>query len=86
MYAVHCIYILTCSELLVPLVNMIKEGCENKCASLIFFIFFFQSQNSKLSLENNNLKKGGGVSLWNKSFFLKYMLDPITGTPRNSYE
>ncbi len=35
------IYIHTWSELLVPLVNMIKEGCENKCALLILLIFYF---------------------------------------------
>jgi len=28
----------------------------------------------------------GEISLWNKSFFLKYTLDTIIGTPRNSYE
>ncbi len=44
-----------------------------------------KSQKSKLSLENKNLK-WGKISLWNKCFFLKYMLDTITGTPRNSYE
>ncbi len=31
----------TWSELLVPLVNMIKEGCENKSALLIHLIFYF---------------------------------------------
>ncbi len=31
----------TWSELLVPLVNMIKECCENKPALLILLIFFF---------------------------------------------
>ncbi len=48
-------------------------------------LFFFKSQKSKLSLENTNLK-WGEISLWNKCFFLKYMLDTITGTPINSYE
>ncbi len=48
-------------------------------------LFFFKSQKSKLSLENKNLK-WGEISLWNKCFFLKYMLDTITVTPRNSYE
>ncbi len=40
------------SELLVPLLNMIKEGCENKPALLIliFFIIFFKSQKCNLSL------------------------------------
>ncbi len=84
----HIQYIHTCSELLVPLVNMIKECCENKCALLILLIFYLKklSQKSKLSLENKNLK-WGEISFWNKCFFfLKYMLYTITGTPRNSYE
>ncbi len=28
----------------------------------------------------------GEISLWNEYVFLKYMLDTIIGTPRNSYE
>ncbi len=31
----------TWSELLAPLVNMIKEGCENKPALLIILVFYF---------------------------------------------
>ncbi len=43
------------SELLVLLVNVIKEGCENNCALLILLIFYLtKSQKSKLSLENKN--------------------------------
>ncbi len=38
-----CIH--TWSELLVPLVNMIKEGCENKCALLILLLFFLNHRN-----------------------------------------
>ncbi len=34
------LFLHTWSELLVPLVNMIKEGCENKSA-LIHLIFYF---------------------------------------------
>ncbi len=66
-----CIYIYiyihthTWSELLVPLVNMIKEGCGNKCALLILFIYYLKnSQKSKLSLENKNLKWGGKYDLF----------------------
>ncbi len=44
-------YIHTWSELLVPLVNMIKEGCENKCALLILLIFYKKNTKSKLLLE-----------------------------------
>ncbi len=54
-----CIYIHTWSELLVPFVNMIKEGCGNKSALLILLIYYLNnSQKSNLSLENNNLKCG----------------------------
>ncbi len=44
-----------------PLVNMIKEGCENVSELLILLIFYLRnSQKSNLSLENKNLKRGGG--------------------------
>ncbi len=47
-----------------------KEGCGNKFALLIILIFYFKnSQKSKLSLENKNLK-WGEISLWNKCFSL----------------
>ncbi len=53
-------YIHTWSELLAPLVNMIKEGCENLSALLILLIFYLKNwQKSNLSLENKNLKWGG---------------------------
>ncbi len=64
---------------------MIKEGCENESALLILLIFYLKnSQKSNLSLDNKNLK-------WRKYHYeinvvLKYTLDTITGTPRNSYE
>ncbi len=38
---IYTVFIHTWSELLIPLVNMIKEGCENKCALLILLIFYF---------------------------------------------
>ncbi len=50
-----------------------------------FDLYLKKSQKSNLSLENKNLK-WGEISLWNKKKNLKYMLDTITGTPRNSYE
>ncbi len=54
-----CCNIHTWSELLVHLVNMIKEGCGNKSALLIFLIYYLKnSQKSNLSLENKNLKWG----------------------------
>ncbi len=79
------VHIHTWSELLAPLVNTTKGGCENKCALILLIFYFKKSQKSKLSLENRNLK-WGEISLWNKKKILKYMLDTITGTPRNSYE
>ncbi len=48
-------------------------------------LFLEKSQKSKLSLENKNLK-WGEIIMKCFFFFLKYMLDTITGTPRNSYE
>ncbi len=52
-YNIHLytVYIRTWSELLVPLVNMIKEGIENKPALLILFIFYLKKiTKSNLSL------------------------------------
>ncbi len=42
--------------------NMIKEGCENESALLILLIFYLKkkTQKSNLSLDNKNLKWGGG--------------------------
>ncbi len=55
-------YVQSWSELLAPLVNMIKEGCENESALLILLIFYFLKPN--LSLDNKNLK-WGDISLLN---------------------
>ncbi len=35
-------YLQSWSELLAPLANMIKEGCENESALLILLIFYFK--------------------------------------------
>ncbi len=62
------IYVQSWSELLAPLVNMIKEGCENESALLILLIFYLKnSKKSNLSLDNKNLK-WGEISLWNIIF------------------
>ncbi len=59
----------TWSELLAPLVNMIKEGCENESALLIRLIFYLKiPQKSNLSLENKN-EKCKEISLQIKFFF-----------------
>ncbi len=69
----------TWSGLLVPLVNMIKEGCGNKSALLILFIFYLKkSQKSNLSLENNNFK--WGKYHYEINVFLLYTLATINGT------
>ncbi len=44
-----------------------------------------KSQKSNLSLDNRNLKRAG-VYHYEINVFLKYTLDTIIGTPRNSYE
>ncbi len=64
---------------------MIKGGCENDSAFLILLIFYLtNSQKSNLSLDNKNLK--WGKYHYKINVFLKYSLDTIIGTPRNSYE
>ncbi len=56
-FCVHKIH--TWSELLAPLVNMIKEGCGNKSALLILLSYYLKnSKKYNLSLENKNLKLG----------------------------
>ncbi len=73
-----CMYVHMWSELLLPLVNMIKEGCENKYALLILLIFYFKkSQKSKLSLENTNLKWGGGGYHYEINVFWTQLLVPL---------
>ncbi len=53
------IYIESWPKISAPLVNMIKEGCENESALLILLIYnFFKSQKSNLSLDNKSLKWG----------------------------
>ncbi len=70
-----CIYIYVCvytvmAKNIAPLVNMIKEGCENSSALLILLIFYLKKKKkSNLSLDNKNLK-WGEIPLWNKCFSL----------------
>ncbi len=67
---------------------MIKEGSENKPAFLILFIFFFFLNHKNLTFHWTKTIENGGKSHYeiNVFFFLKYTLDTIIGTPRNSYE
>ncbi len=52
-------YVQSWAKISAPLVNMIKEGCENESALLILLIFYLKySQKSILSLVNKNLKWG----------------------------
>ncbi len=63
---------------------MIKEGCENESGVLILLIFYLKDlQKSNLSLDNKNFKMGGKYH-YEINVFLKYTLDTIIGTPRNS--
>ncbi len=56
-------YLYSWPKILAPLVNMIKEGCENLSALLILFIFHYKnSHKSKLSLHNKNLN-GGNINI-----------------------
>ncbi len=64
---------------------MIKEVTENKPALLILLIFFvFYLKNRTLHL-TKAIEIGGNI-IMKYIFFLKYTLDTIIGTPRNSYE
>ncbi len=62
-YAVlHCTDIQLCSKLFIPMLNMIKEGCENKSISLFILMFYFlHLQKSNLALENKDLKWEGNL-------------------------
>ncbi len=65
---------------------MIKEGSENKPALLIILIFYFKKI-TKIEpfVEQKQLKMGGKYH-YEINVFLKYTVDTIIGTPRNSYE
>ncbi len=53
------IYIQSWPKISAPLVNMIKEVCENESALLILLIFYLKKfTKCNLSLDNNNLKWG----------------------------
>ncbi len=60
-FILHAVHVQSWPKILALLVNMIKEGCENVSALLILLIFCLKySQKSNLSLDNKNLKWGGG--------------------------
>ncbi len=61
---------------------MIKEGSENKPALLILLIFYLKN----LTFHWTKTIENGGKSHYKINVFLKYTLDTIIGTPRNSYE
>ncbi len=64
---------------------MIKEGCEKIICIVNPFDFYLKtSQKFNLSLDSKNLK--WGKYHYEINVFLKYTLDTIIGTPRNSYE
>ncbi len=68
------------------MVNMIKEGCENKRALLILLIFYIkQITKNEPFIELKQLKMGK-KSHDEINVFLKYTLGTIIGIPRNSYE
>ncbi len=76
----------TWSELLVPLVNMSKERCENKPALIILLIFYCKTNHKNLTFHWTKKIENGGKSHYEINVFLKYTLNTIIGTPRNSYE
>ncbi len=85
LYKYIYIYIQSWPKISAPLVNMIKEGCENEFAFLIVLIFYLKNaQTSNLLLDDNYLK--WGKYHYEINVFLKYTLDTIIDTLRNSYE
>ncbi len=64
---------------------MIKEGSENKPALLILLIFYLKNHKN-LTFHWTKTIENGGKSHYEINVFLKYTLDTIIGTPRNSYE
>ncbi len=65
---------------------MIKEGSENKPALLILLIFLFFLNHKNLTFHWTKTIENGEKSHYEINVFLKYTLDTIIGTPRNSYE
>ncbi len=64
---------------------MVKEGSENKPALLILLIFYFKINHKNLTFHWTTIENGGKYH-YEINAFLKYRLDTIIGTPRNSYE
>ncbi len=73
------------SELLSPLLTVIKEGSEKKPALLLLLIFDFKNHKN-LTFHWTKTIENGGKYHYEIKVFLKYTLDTIIGTPRNSYE
>ncbi len=65
---------------------MIKEGSENKPVLLILLIFYFFLNHKNLTFHWTKTIENGGESHYEINVFLKYTLDTIIGSPRNSYE
>ncbi len=72
------------SELLAPLLNMIKEGSENKPALFIILIFYKKLYHKNRTFHWTKTIENGGKFHYEINVFLKYTLDTIIGTPRNS--
>ncbi len=64
---------------------MIKEGSENKTALLIIALLQLNYYKN-LTFHWTKTIENGGKSHYEINVFLKYTLDTIIGTPRNSYE
>ncbi len=65
---------------------MIKEDSENKPALLILLIFYLKKPHKNLTFHWTKTIENGGKSHYEINVFIKYTLDTIIGTPRNSYE
>ncbi len=65
---------------------MIREGSENKPALWILLILYFFFYLKNQTFHWTKTIKNGGKSQYEINVFLKYTLDTIIGTARNSYE
>ncbi len=61
----ECWKVLSLLKISAPLVNMIKDGCENVSALLILFIFYFlkihKNLNFQWMIRNGEFKMGGNI-------------------------
>ncbi len=91
-YCILCTYICTHTYTYTVVVRiigilgiyMIKRGCENESALLILLIIIKKIHQNQTFHWIIRIVNGGGGYHYEIDVFLKYTLDTIIGTPRNS--